>query len=116
MLEDSTGAAAPGWTIELTNSANATFETETASDGSFSISVNPGSYDLTVQNVGNEVVTDNLDLSQSLTDVTLTLPPLQAVMLTLVDSSGTPLSGVRCSPGQWSAAVPRRRCTTSCLA
>ena len=78
--------------IELTDVTNATFETETASDGTFSIAVNAGSYDLTVQNVGNEVVTDNLDLSQSLTGVTLTLPPLQAVTLTLQDSSGTPLN------------------------
>ena len=93
VLDDSTGAPAPGWTIELTNSANATFETETASDGSFSISVTPGSYDLTVENGENNVVTDNLDLSQSLTGVTLTLPPLQPLTLTLEDSSGTPLSG-----------------------
>ncbi len=95
-----------GWTVRLQDAAGDDYDAPVAADGSFSISVNAGSYDLMVfDEFGNQVETDNVDLSQSMTGVTLTLPPLQALTLTAVDGSGDPISGAQV--GSWIAL-----CTT----
>ncbi len=106
VLEKLTGAPAVGWTVRLQDAAGDDYDAPVAADGSFSISVNAGSYDLMVfDEFGNEVETDNVALSESMTGVTLTLPPLQALTLTAVDGSGDPISGAEV--GSWIAL-----CTT----
>ena len=115
VLEELTGAPAVGWTVRLQDAAGDDYDAPVAADGSFSIPVNAGSYDLMVfDEFGNQVETDNVDLSQSMTGVTLTLPPLQALTLTAVDGSAIRLAAPRWGHGLRSARPLPRRCSTSC--
>ena len=98
VVVDANGVAQAGVTISLTDAASDVFTTTTASDGSFSLTVDSAPYQLSVSDeAGPGAQSYDLDAtvdlsSASLTDQTLTLPfvPLTVVVS---DSSGNPISG-----------------------
>ena len=102
VLEDSLGNVIAGAQVDIfppgTNcSEGVTASTTTASDGSFSVSVSPGSYDVDVGYQGDttdpgfSICTENVDLTSSADD-TLTVPVTQ-LTVTAEDSSGDLLQG-----------------------
>jgi Carboxypeptidase regulatory-like domain len=113
VLKDSLGSAVSGATISVDPPGagcgqDATASTTTGSDGSFSVSVSPGSYNVEVSYGGSSAVPDldictgNVDLSTSVND-TLTLPVTQ-LTVTAKDSSGALLQGATIPrPGEYAS-------------
>ena len=99
VLQDSLGNPVSGEQMDLSDSQGDSFTTTTASDGSFSLTVNPGVYDVTLTGNTGQVDAGNIDLSQSETGETLTLPPFQPITLTFSDTSGAPMSGLQVGGG-----------------
>ena len=124
VLGDSLGNALSGATVGLyplgdSCSEDLTASTTTESDGSFSVSVSPGSYDVGVSYGGSsadpnlDVCTDNVDLSTSVND-TLTLPVTQ-LTVTVKDSSGNLVQGATIPAADVYEGWHRSTCSRGCL-
>ena len=91
---DPNGNPVAGTTIELTDSSGNQFTTTSATDGSFSLTVNPGVYSLDVLVDGQvDFQAGSVDLSQQSVSETLTLPATRPFTVEVVDENGNPVPG-----------------------
>jgi hypothetical protein len=102
VLKDSLGNVVAGAEVTVGPAGNLceagpVARTDTASDGSFSLAVTPGTYDVAVEYRGGandpffRICTQNVDLSASIDD-TLTVPVTQ-LTVNVQDSRGNPVRG-----------------------
>ncbi|WP_299538888.1 S8 family serine peptidase [uncultured Streptomyces sp.] len=97
VTDKATGAALAGVTVKAGDSASGTRSVSTGSDGSYRVSLNPGTYDFTLSGYGyaeakvtGVTIGENQDLTQ---DVAMSAVAVHKVTGTVLDVTGKPLPG-----------------------
>ncbi|WP_406135246.1 S8 family serine peptidase [Streptomyces sp. NBC_01089] len=97
VTDKSTGAALANITVRATNATTGTRTVTTGTDGTYTLALNPGTYDFALSGYGyadakvtGVEITENQDLTQ---DTTLSSVPSHQVTGTVLDATGKPLPG-----------------------
>jgi protocatechuate 3,4-dioxygenase beta subunit len=119
MVQDASGNPLPNVVVELGAQNGDIVSMQTGDDGAFSFGVEPGVYSLHLwsqQGSPSPLVgvdeqnsswqfASSVDLTNSLTDQTITLPPVVTVKVRVHDSSGNPVTGATVDCAAWWESV-----------